>query len=142
MATVNLLPNADVSNNWTLSSGSDVYALLDEDYTSNSSIDPNHIRATTSGKSCNVAFQDFTESHSSIDSVQAVIRAGNNGRGQSFALDMAILNSSGTFWSAEGSGTQAASAAYRTITFTSRTTSDGSSAWTNANVNDLRMRLD
>ena len=46
MATVNLLPNADVSNNWTLSSGSDVYALLDEDYTSNSSLDPNHIRAT------------------------------------------------------------------------------------------------
>ena len=33
MATVNLLPNADVSNDWTLSTGSDVYALLDEDTT-------------------------------------------------------------------------------------------------------------
>ena len=142
MATVNLLPNADVSNDWTLSTGSVVAQLLDDDHTGNSSLDSNHIRATASGKTCNVAFQDFTEAHSSIDSVQAVIKAGNNGRGQSFALDMAILNSSGTFWSAEGSGTQLASALYRTITFTSRTTSDGSSAWTNADVNDLRMRVD
>ena len=31
MATVNLLPNADVSNDWTLSTGSDVYALIDDD---------------------------------------------------------------------------------------------------------------
>ena len=142
MATVNLLPNADVSNDWTLSTGSDVFALLRDDYTGNSSLDSNHIRATTSGKSCQVAFGDFTEAHSSIDSVQAVAKAGNNGRGQSFALDMSILNSSGTFWGAEGSGTQLASALYRTITFTSRTTSDGSSAWTNADVNDLRMRVD
>ena len=137
MATVNLLPNADVSNDWTLSTGSDVYALLDDDHTGNSSLDSNHIRATASGKACTVAFQDFTESHSSIDSVQAVVKAGNNGRGQSFALNMTISNSSGTFWSAEGSGTQGASAAYRTITFTSRTTSDGSSSWTNADINDI-----
>ena len=142
MATVKLLPNADVSNDWTLSTGSDVYALLDDDHTGFASLDSSCLSATASGKTCNVAFQDFTESHSSIDSVQAVVKAGNNGRGQSFALDMAILNSSGTFWSAEGSGTQAASATYRTITFTSRTTSDGSSAWTNADVNDLRMRVD
>jgi len=142
MATVNLLPNADVSNDWTLSTGSDVYALLDDDHTGNSSVDSNHIRATASGKTCTVAFQDFTEDFSSIDSVQAVVRAGNDGRGQSFALDMTILSPSGTFWSAEGSGTQGASLGYQTITFTSRTTSDGSSAWTNDNINDLRMRVD
>ena len=35
MATVNILPAADVSNDpaWTLSTGSDVYALLDDDDT-------------------------------------------------------------------------------------------------------------
>ena len=142
MATVNLLPNADVSNDWTLSTGSVVAQLLDDDHTGNIVLDSSYLSATASGKTCTVAFQDFTEAHSSIDSVQAVAKAGNNGRGQSFALDMSILNSSGTFWSAEGSGTQLASALYRTITFTSRTTSDGSSAWTNADVNDLRMRVD
>jgi len=142
MATVNLLPNADVSNDWTLSTGSHAYALLDDDHTGNSSSDSSCLSATASGKTCNVAFQDFTEDFSSIDSVQAVIKAGNNGRGQSFALDMFILSSSGTFWSAEGSGTQNASAGYRTVTFTSRTTSDGSSAWTRADVNDLIMRVD
>ena len=141
MATVNLLPNADVANDWTLSTGSDVYALLDDDTTS-IGLDSSCLSATAALKTCTVAFGDFTEAHSSIDSVQAVIRAGNNFRGRNFALDMAILNSSGTFWSAEGSGTQLASATYRTVTFTSRTTSDGSAAWTNANVNDIRMRVD
>ena len=141
MATINLLTDGDISNDWTLSTGSDVFALLDDDTTFIGS-DSSRITATAAFKECTLTFQDFSEDFSSIDSVQAVIRAGNNGRGQSFALDMAILNSSGTFWSAEGSGTQGATAAYRTITFTSRTTSDGSSAWTNANINDLRMEVD
>ena len=35
MATDNLLPNADVTNSpaWTLSTGSDIWALLDDDVT-------------------------------------------------------------------------------------------------------------
>ena len=141
MATVNLLPNADVSNDWTLSTGSDVYALLDDDTTSIGS-DSSCLTATSHGASCIVAFQDFTESHSSIDSVQAVVRAGNNFRGRNFALDMSIISTAGTYWSAEGSGTQLASGTYRTITYTSRATSDGSSAWNNANINGMRMKID
>ena len=142
MATVNLLPNADVSNDWTLSTGSDVYALLDDDTTGQVAADSSYLSATSATKTFTVGMENFTESYSSIDSVTGFVRCGCGQRAKTYSLDLAILDSSGTFWSAEGSGTQAASAAYRTITFTSRTTSDGSSAWTNANVNDLRMRVD
>ena len=143
MATINLLPNADVSNNWTLSTGSDVFPIIDDDHTSFIFTDLHYISATSTGKNCIVEFQDFTEDFSSIDSVQAVVRSGNNGRGKTFEIDMTIVNgSTGDFWAAEGSGTQAASAGYRTQTFTSRTTSDGSTAWTNADINNLRMEVE
>ena len=142
MATINLLPNADVSNNWTLSTGSDVFPIIDDDHTLFIFSDSHYISATATGKNCIVEFQDFTEDFSSIDSVQAVVRSGNNGRGRTFEIDMTINNSSGTFWAAEGSGTQAASATYRTQSFAIRTTSDGSTAWTNTYINDLRMKVE
>jgi len=142
MATINLLPNADVSNDWTLSTGSDVYALVDDDYTSFISGDSSMLSATAIGKIVELDFQNFTEAHSSIDSVQAVVRSGNNGRGQSFEIKMNINNAGGgAFWTAENSGSQASSGTYRTQTFTSRTTSDGSTAWTNSDINNLRMKI-
>ena len=143
MATVNLLPNADVSNNWAKSTGIDAYALVDDDHTAFQTTDSSYLSATATGKSCILEFQNFTESFSSIDSVQAVVRSGNNGRGKTFEIDMTIINgSTGDFWAAEGSGTQTASAGYRTQTFTSRTTSDGSTAWTNTDINNLRMGVE
>ena len=144
MATVNLLPNVDVANNWTLPGLGAVYTFIDDDHSGNITTDSaGSLRATSAGNSCIVGFQDFTEDFSSIDSVQAVVRSGNNGRGKTFEIDMTIINGgTGDFYAAEGSGTQAASATYRTQTFTSRTTSDGSSAWTNANINNLRMEVE
>ena len=144
MATINLLPNADVSNNWTPSAVFvDAYTLMDDDHSGSVASDTNYLFATTTGKIFEFDFQNFTEAHSSIDSVQAVTRSGNNGRGQSFEIEMTINDgSSGTFWSAEGSGSQAGLFTYRTQTFTSRTTSDGSSAWTNTNINNLRMKVE
>ena len=53
MATVNLLPNADVSNDWTLSTGSDVYALIDDDHTLPVAMDVNYLSATAAGKAFN-----------------------------------------------------------------------------------------
>ena len=145
MATVNLLPTVDVYNDWTKGLAA-AYTYMDDDHTGNIVTDTSgSLSATTTGKVFQLGFQDFTEDFSSIDSVLAVTRAGNNGRGQSFELEMAINSSSGggtTFWSAEASGSQAASATYRTQTFTSRTTSDGSSAWTNADIDSLRMRVE
>ena len=142
MATVNLLPNADISNNFTISTGSDAYAVMDDDHTGSIASDSSFLSATAVNKKFSLGFQDFSESASSIDGVQAVVKAGNNGRGAEFTIGMTIVNGAGgNFYSAESSGSLAASASYRTVTFTNRTTSDGSSAWTETDVNNLRMEL-
>ena len=142
MATVNLLPNADISNNFGYSTGTDAYALMDDDHTGTIASDSSFLVATSSGKKFSLGFQDFSASASSIDAVQAVVKAGNNGRGASFTIGMTMVNgTSGNFYSAESSGSLAASGTYRTVTFTNRTTSDGSSAWTETDVNNLRMEL-
>ena len=142
MATVNLLPNADISNNFTISTGSDAYAVMDDDHTGTIASDSSFLVATSVGKKFSLGFQDFSASASSIDAVQAVVKAGNNGRGASFTIGMTMVNgTSGNFYSAESSGSLAASGTYRTVTFTNRTTSDGSSAWTETDVNNLRMEL-
>ena len=143
MATINLLPNGSVSNNWTTSALGTAHFMMIQDHTGNITTDTYYLKATSTGKIFELEFDDFTEDFSSIDSVQAVVKTGNNGRGKSFEIDMTINNgSSGTFWSAEGSGSQSASIGYKTLTFTSRTTSDGSSAWTNTDINNLRMKVE
>ena len=143
MATINLLPNADVSNNWTLSSLDNVYALMSDDHSGSVASDTNYLLATSTGKIFELDFQNFTEAHSSIDSVQAVTRTGNSGRGQSYEIEMTINEgASGAFWAAESSGTITAHFNYKTHTFTNRTTSDGSSAWTNTDIDNLRMKVE
>ena len=144
MATVNLLPNADVLNNWSFSTGSDAYALVDDDHTAKIVMDSSYLSATTAGKSCILELQDFSESHSSIDGVQVVVKAGNNGRGQSFEIKTKLMDNSSpaVLYYDEDSATQSASANYRTITFTNRTTSNGSDAWTNSQLNNLRLYVE
>ena len=139
MATINLLPDGDISNDWTLSTGSDVFALLDDNATL-IGVDAFRITATAATKECTLTFQDFSEDFSSIDSVQAVIRAGNNGRGRSFKIKSTIFDNTSSLY-VENSALQTASTTYKTITYTNRTTSDGSSAWTNSNINNLRMKI-
>ena len=58
MPTVNLLPNADVSNSpaWTLSTGSDIHVLLADDHTGNPLADGSQITGTAAGKKCVVQF--------------------------------------------------------------------------------------
>ena len=144
MATVNLLPNADVSNNWSLSIGSDAYVLVDDDHTAFITTDSSWLSATAAGKNCILELQDFSESHSSIDGVQVVVKAGNNGRGQSFEIKTKLMDNSSpaVLYYDEDSATQSASANYRTITFTNRTTSNGSDAWTNSQLNNLRLYVE
>ena len=126
MATVNLLPNADISNSpaWTLSTGSDIWALLDEDFAGAGVADGSMISATASGKKCVVGFQDFTEDHSSITSVQAILRTVNPGRGSNYTIGMSITNNgSGAASWAEQTIAETGSRFYDTLTFTARTTS-------------------
>ena len=91
MATVNLLPNASGLNDWTLSTGSDPHVLVGDDQAGIIATDSNYLSATASGKECYFNLTDFTEAHSSIDGVQLVTRAGNNGRGASFELRTQLL---------------------------------------------------
>ena len=143
MATVILVPNADVSNDWALSGLGDAQAHMSTGHTGTIATDPLFLWDNATGQVFEFDFPNPSIDFSSIDSVQAVVSAGNNNRGQSFALEMTINNASGgTFWAAEASGTQAASLGYRTITFTSRTTSDGSNAWTITDLNNLRMKVE
>ena len=143
MATVNLLPNKDDSNDFTISTGSLAYAVMDDDHTGFISTDGSYLSSTSSGSIYRFRFSDFTESADSIDSVQVVVKAGNNGRGTSFALGMTMINGViGNFYAQESSGSLAASGTYRTISYTNRTTSDGSTAWTTTDVNNLRAELE
>ena len=139
MATVNLLPNADVSNNWTLSTGSDVYALIDDDHTGTISGDSSYLSATAALYSCIVQLEDFTEAHSSIDGVQVVVKAGNDGRGQTYEIGTKLLPAIGGAYYTEGTGTGLSNRNYLTHTFTNRTTYDGSNAWTQGIINALKL---
>ena len=142
MATVNLLPNADVSNNWTLSTGSDVYALIDDDYTSPISGDSSYLSATVTARTCIVQLEDFTEDHSSIDGVQLVVRAGNDARAKTYVLETKLLPAVGGAYYTESTGIENSNRFYLTHTFTNRTTYDGSNAWTNSRVNGLKVSVE
>ena len=144
MATVNLLPNADVSNSpaWTLSTGSDVYALLNDDDTGNPTSDGSQITATAAGKKCIVQFDDFDDTDvDSIESVQGIIKANVYERGKSFSLRINLQDSSGASLYVEYAN-GSSSGAWGTFYGTARTTSDGSTAWTASDINDLRLHIE
>ena len=141
MATVNLLPNADVANDWTLSTGTFIYTLLDDDYTGVVAGDSSYISSTSAGSTCTVGLQNFSESHSAINSITLVTKAGNDGRAATYVLETRLTSTSGDYYT-ESSGIQTANRGYRTQTYTTRTTHDGSNAWTNALLNSLQVRVD
>ena len=137
MATVNLYPNGTDSNNFTLSTGSAAHLLLTDD-SSTPAGDSNYLSATTSGKTCYLTLDDFSEDHSSIDGVQIVLRAGNGARSQTYDIETKLLPAGlGTYYT-ESTGTENANRFYLSHTFTNRTTYNGSNAWTNVLVNALR----
>ena len=147
MPTINLLPNADVSNSpaWTLSTGSDVYALLDDnDSPSNSSADGSVISATAAGKKCIVGFDDLDYTGLNIDSitpVTAVVLSSIYDRGMDYKIGVRILDgSSSELWAEELTGTLNSSGNYITNTFTARTT-DGTDAWVDGDIDDIRMEI-
>ena len=144
MATVNLLPNADVSNDWTIYSGSDAFEMVNDDTTVKCVSDLSRLYTTSAGDEFNVEFTNFTESYSSIDSIQVVLRTSVNTRGASYTMITTLTNETtpATSYYVESSGIVAGSANYRTLTFTSRTTSNGSDAWTNSQLNNIRLAVE
>ncbi len=141
MASVVLLPNADVSNDWTLSTGSDVYALLD-DQVSTLGADSSYLSSTSAGSSCIVDLQDFSEAHSRINSVTLVTVSGNGARAASHVLETRLGSAGGDYYTESSGVIPAHRTDYVTKTYTTRTTTDGSTAWAEATLNSLRVRVD
>ena len=147
MATVNLLPNADVSNDWTLGpagSAGDVFEMINEDSTGTAVFDASRLYTTSAGDEFKVEFTDFTEAHSSIDSIQVVLRTAVNSRGATYVMKASLHNETTptAVYYSENSSTQTGSATNKTINYTSRTTSDGSAAWTNSQLNNIRLLVE
>ena len=150
MATVNILPNADVSNSpaWTLSTGSDVYALLDDDHTSTPTGDGSQITATAAGKVFDIGFQSLADvgvdsgDIDTIDSVQGVIKANVYDRGQSYEIRMSIIKGAdgSDHWGEESTGTVNATNSWNTHTFTQRDGyQSGATGWSGSQINNIRM---
>ena len=142
MATVNLLPNADVANDWTIASGSDVFEMVNENNTGIAAFDTSRVYTTSAGDEFEVELTDFTEAHSSIDSIQVVLRTTVNARGATYRMRTTLSIPSTTVSIAENSSTQTGSATYKTINYTAQTTSDGSAAWTNSQLNNIRLLVE
>ena len=143
MAVVNLLPNADVSNSpaWTIGTGSDVYAVLDDDDTGHVTSDSSDIEATATGKICEVRMADHSlDAGTTIDSVQAIVKHNNRGRGTTYTIQVKINHSGGTYYTEDIS--DSGSASWKTATLTERTTSDGSTAWSLGQIDGLQMNLE
>ena len=147
MPTVNLLPNADISNSpaWNISTpGADVYEELSNDNSGNPATDANQINTTSAGKKCVIQFEDFDNTGvDSIDSVQAVLKVGQQGRGNTYTIGMTITNNgSGSASWAEETINDTASLNWNTNTFTSRTTStSGGSAWNDTDIDNIAMEI-
>ena len=139
MATVNLFPNGVGLNTFTLSTGSDVAALVQDDHAGSVASDSNYLSATATGKYCYLLLDNFTEGHSSIDGVQLVLRAGNGSRSQTYDIETQLLPAVGGAYYTESTGTENSNRFYLTHTFTNRTTTDGSTAWNNTLIDALRL---
>ena len=143
MATVNLLPASTVSNEWDRDPAFGFpHTMLDDDHSGTISSDSSELRTSVVGEVFEVGLDDFTESFSSIDSVQVVVRAGNPSRGASFTIKTFINDNLGSNYYTENSVSLLASGTYRTITYTARTTSNGSDAWTNSEFIHLQLKVE
>ena len=142
MATVNILPSADVSNSpaWTIGTGSDVYAVLDDDDAGHVGSDSSDIEGTSAGPVCEVEMQNHSlDAGTTINSVTAVVKHNNRGRGVTYRIHVRTNHSGGTYYTEDISGS--GSSSWVTATLTERTTSDGSTAWSLGEIDGLQMRL-
>ena len=75
-----------------------------------------------------------------IDSVQAVVKHNNRGRGTTYRIQVKINHSSGTYYTENIEGSGASS--WVTTLQTARATSDGSTAWSLGEIDGLQMNLE
>ena len=147
MATVNILPDNDISNSlpgWALSTGTSIYALIDDDDSGSPPSDGSMISQTSATHVCVVGLEDkgdYAVAGATINSIRYVIKANVYERGKSFSLRINLQDSSGASLYVEYAN-GSSSGAWGTFYGTARTTSDGSTAWTASDINDLRLHIE
>ena len=126
MATTNLEYASTISSNWTV----DIARVASDDGT--------YAKAGSLGQIAVIALTNLPAGASSVNSVQVVVKDVfielRGGRG---TITTGISDASGTFYN-ENTDIDENPLTY---TLTERTTSDGSAAWTVAQINDLRLNL-
>ena len=142
MATVILRPNANISNNWSYSAGSNAASTLGDDSTGT------YLYSSTAGHSVHVGLLDldFTGLNiDTIDSIQGSFYADNDARAQTSVLNCQFLtddNPSGTIFTGGEQNISVTSTGGATYNMTSLTTSDGSTAFTDGDLDDMTIKID
>tara|TARA_Y100001963_G_scaffold28890_1_gene39254 strand:- start:1 stop:588 length:588 start_codon:yes stop_codon:yes gene_type:complete len=137
MATVNLNPNATVSNAWTVwqsGGGGTAHGVLSDSATS-------AIRTQDQGDVCTVELDDYSAG-GTISSIRYCVSGFlYNTRGGSTEIQIKLLNSSGSVLYTENETLNFNSYNPQDHYGTARTTSDGSSAWTDSDLDGLRLSI-
>ena len=138
MATVNLTPDVTVSNDWTAfttsGTGTAHENLADSD-------DNSGVRTQDQNDECIVTLTNYSAG-GTINSIRHYIRGFKfNTRGGDTEVQVIIENSSGTALYSENHQLLFNSYVPQDFNGTARTTSDGSSAWTDGNLDGLRLNI-
>ena len=132
MATAYLNPSSAITNtNWDSSTLSEL----------NAGETSNTWQTTANNAALLVELDDFNYSGlgaSSITSVQLILVGNYDSRSGAWAANTQILNSSGSAYYTEGFAVPAGRTA-STLSGTVRTTSDGSTAWTDGDLDGMRI---
>ena len=140
-----IYPDSTVANNnWTVPGVATLHAVLaTTDYTNTSPDDNDDITTTTDGANFTVTLEDFSFSSNNVDSINSItvqLHHYNETKGNTSNYGVVIEEaSSGTDYYSETSSTPSPSDWYQEIDLTARTTSDGSAAWTESDINGLQL---
>ena len=146
MPTLNILPDSDISNSpaWDIAVGAgttDVYAVLDDDDSGHVTSDSSDIEGNSTGRICEVGFENHgLAAGTTINSVTAVVKHNNRGRGVNYTIQVTLKSSSVNYYTEDIS--DGGSASWTATTLTQRTTSDGTNPWTLSELDGLQMKLE
>ena len=137
MPTVNLNPDGTSSNNWPTLSGSTAHGALSDSSTTT------HIRTPDQNDSCVLTLDDFNGTGRTINSIRFAVSGYTYlTRGGDTDIRVRILSGSGTALYAENVTLNFNGYVAQDHYGTARTTSDGSSAWTDSDLDGLRLEID
>ena len=137
MPTIELLPNANVSNDWTeVGSGAVFEKLQTNDFVG-------YLKHATVGRTVEVEFDDLNlPSGAVITSVKGVLGGDFTQRSQTGKLTCSYRDSSSNLINSYTEEVTMNTAGFATLyDMTARTTSDGSAAWTDSDVDGMRLRI-